>query len=168
VVVMFSVRRSLYVALTIVGLAGVAPAAVPHQVSATTGPTQFLPAPKYKVNSKSELLYTGQYELKSSAKGARLSGGAMGIELNNDDGALYGIAQFYAYTQQGEQSTWIGTLYNFHLVKNNIMSLEILAPSGHPVLAHMNLTRSAKGDLTGTIKLTSGTFAITWHKLTSR
>jgi hypothetical protein len=164
---MFSVRRSLCLAFAILGLAGLAPTAVPHQVSATTGPTQFLPAPKFKVNSKTELLYTGQYELQSSAKGALLKGGAMGREINNDDGALYGIAQFYAYTQQGKQSTWIGTLYNFQLVKNNIMKIEILAPSGHPVLADMSLARSAKGDLTGKIKLTSGTFAITWHKLSS-
>lgn len=163
---MISLRRTLCLALTLAGLAGVAPT-VPTQAFATTGPTQFLPAPKYKVNSKSELLYTGQYELKSAAKGARLSGGAMGIEINNDDGALYGVAQFYAYTQKGEQSTWIGTLYNFQLVKNNIMRLEILAPSGRPVLANMALARSAKGDLTGTIKLTLGTFAISWHKLTS-
>jgi len=163
---MISLRRTLCLALTLAGLAGVAPT-VPTQAFATTGPTQFLPAPKYKVNSKSELLYTGQYELKSAAKGARLSGGAMGIEINNDDGALYGVAQFYAYTQKGEQSTWIGTLYNFQLVKNNIMRLEILAPSGRPVLANMALARSAKGDLTGTIKLTLGTFAISWHRLTS-
>jgi hypothetical protein len=164
---MISLRRFVYLALAIAGMAGVAPA-VPDQAFATTGPTQFLPAPKYKVNSKSELLYTGQYALKSAAKGARLSGGAMGIEINNDDGALYGIAQFYAYTQQGEQSTWIGTLYNFQLVKNNIMRIEIVAPSGRPVLANLALARSTKGDLTGTIKLATGTFAITWHKLASR
>jgi hypothetical protein len=162
------VRRSLFSALIMVGFIGAIPVALPHQASATTGPTQFLPSPKFKVNSKTELLYIGQYELHSSAKGALLKGGAMGIEINNDDGALYGVAQFYAYTQKGEQSTWIGTLYNFQLVKNNIMRLEILAPSGHPVLADMALARSAKGDLTGTIKLATGTFAITWHKLTSR
>ncbi|MGH2387196.1 MAG: hypothetical protein ACRDIE_03255 [Chloroflexota bacterium] len=165
---MFFARRSLCVALAVLGLSGATGIAVPGRVSATTGPTQFLPAPKYKVNNKTELLYKGQYVLKSVAKGARLNGGAMGIEINDDDGALYGIAQFYGYDRAGEQSTWVGSLYNFQLLKTKVMNIEVLAPSGRPVLAKLALSRTAKGDLTGKIHLSNGTFAITWQKLTSR
>jgi hypothetical protein len=164
---MFFARRSLCVALAILGLSGLTGITVPDRVSATTGPSQFLPAPKYKVKNKTELLYTGQYVVKSVAKGARLSGGSMGIEINDDNGALYGIAQFYGYDQVGEQSTWVGSLYNFHLLKTKVMNIQVLAPSGRPVLATLALSRTAKGDLTGKIRLSNGSFAITWQKLTS-
>lgn len=161
---MVSARRSLSLLCGALMLCGCVATAAPAHVFATTGPTQFLPAPKYKVQSKVALLYVGQYVIKSVARGARLSGGAMGIEIDAASGALYGVAQFYGYDKSGYQSTWVGTLYNFHQT-NKQMSIEILAPSGKPVLGRLTVTRSSKGDLSGHIQLPSGTFAITWHKI---
>jgi hypothetical protein len=162
---MVSARRSLSAVCGALALAGCVAAAAPAHVFATTGPTQFLPAPKFKVQNKIELLYRGQYVIKSVAHGARLSGGAMGIEIDDNSGALYGVAQFYGYDKSGYQSTWVGTLYNFRQAKNQQMSIEILAPSGKPVLGRMTVTRAGNGDLSGQIQLPAGTFAITWHKL---
>jgi hypothetical protein len=162
---MSSARRTLNLVCGALGLFSCAALAAPCDVSATTGPTQFLPTTKYKVQNKVELLYTGQYVLKTVASGARLSGGAMGIEIDDNSGALYGVAQFYGYDQSGQQSTWVGTLYNFHQAGKQLMVIDILAPSGKPVLGRLFLTRSRQGDLSGQIQLPGGKFSIIWHKL---
>lgn len=163
---MRSVRRTLSVFLGTLGLLGFMAVAAPARVSATTGPTQFLPPPKYKVQNKVELLYTGQYVLKSAANKARISGGAMGIEIDDNTGALYGVAQFYGYDQSGHQSTWVGTLYNFQQGAKQVMNIDVMAPSSTVVLAKLTVTRSKQGDLGGTIRLPTGTYAISWHKIT--
>jgi hypothetical protein len=149
-------------------LAGLAIAAMialsPRPAMATTGPDQYLPAPKYKVSSKVAQLYVGQYLMKSAATGARLKGGAMGIEVNGK-GAMYGIGQFYGYDSAGNQSTWVGTLYNFQPIPRNVIKIDILAPTGAPVLGTLSLARSKQGDLSGQIGLNGHKYSISWHKL---
>jgi hypothetical protein len=162
-----SLRRLLSLVLIAVGLCSVLIASAPNIASATTGPTKFLPSSKFKINNKIELLYKGQYVLRSVASAARLSGGAMGIEIN-DSGFLYGVAQFYGYDQQGHQSTWVGTLYNFHQTAKQVMIVDVLGPTGKPLLARLFLSRAKSGDMTGQIELPYGRFAISWHKLSTR
>src|SRR5262249_44336152 len=110
----------------------------PGRSLATTGPTQILTDSRYHVQSKVMILYVGQYVLKSAATAARIRGGAMGIEIS-DRGFLYGIAQFYSYDEQGHQSTWVGTLYNFHLTKAKVMIFDISGPSGGELLGRLFL-----------------------------
>jgi hypothetical protein len=136
----------------------------PRSASATTGPDQYLPPAKYKVNSQVEKLYVGQYILKAAAKGARLKGGAMGIEVNNK-GFLYGVGQFYGYDASGYQSTWVGTLYNFQQAPHSVMKIDILAPTGSPLLGALSLSRSKSGDLSGQIVLNNHQYAVSWRKL---
>jgi hypothetical protein len=136
----------------------------PRPALATTGPDQYLPPPKYKVSTKVAQLYVGQYLMKSVATGARLKGGAMGIEVNAK-GALYGVGQFYGYDSAGYQSTWVGTLYNFQQAPRNVMKFDILAPTGAPVLGALSLARSKQGDLSGQIVLNNHKYSISWHKL---
>jgi hypothetical protein len=78
----------------------------PGKVSATTGPTDFLPPTKFHVPLAVQKLYIGQYVLKSIDPASRLSGGAFGIEIDADTGYLVGIAQFSGYDQNGRQSVW--------------------------------------------------------------
>jgi hypothetical protein len=132
--------------------------------SATTGPTQFLPPSHYTIASKIQKTYVGQYTLKSAAPAARLKGGAMGIEIN-DRRQLFGVAQFYGYDASGNQSTWVGTLYNFHLTNKHVMIVDVLGPVGSTLLARLFLNRSKNGDLGGQIELPAGRFNIAWKKL---
>lgn len=141
-------------------------ALVPARAYATTGPNNFLPVSKYKVAGPVRVLYTGQYVFVSAASASRLTGGAMGVEVS-DLGSLYGLAQFYGYDKTGSKTVWTATLYNFHQV-NKRMVLDILGPTGTPVLGHLSVMRSAKGDLSGQIELTNGTYAISWHKISTR
>jgi hypothetical protein len=136
----------------------------PSPASATTGPTQFLPDSRYKVASKVAQQYTGEYVFKSAAPAARLKGGALAIEVDNKV-QLVGVAQFYGYDNNGQQTAWVGTLYNFHLTGKHVMIADIVGPTGQPLLARLFLTRSSKGDLIGQIELPEGRFAITWQKL---
>jgi hypothetical protein len=92
---MHSLQRALCTLLALLRLAGCLLAPRPGQASETTGPTHFLPPARYHVG-KLARLYRGQYILQSVARGARLSGAAIGIEVNAR-GDLYGVAQFYGY-----------------------------------------------------------------------
>jgi hypothetical protein len=141
--------------------------AVPGHVSATTGPTQFLPAPKFKVSGSLEAKFIGQYILKTVAPASRLSGGAIGVEVDDDNGSLVGVAQFYGYDAQGQQTVWVATMYNFHELKSGKVAIDLVGPAGKPLLGRLNVTRNAAGDLIGNISLgnSSTQYAITWHKI---
>jgi hypothetical protein len=145
-------------------------AAVPSHVSATTGPTQFLPSPKFKVSGSLEAKFIGQYMLKSVAPQSRLSGGAIGVEVDNNNGSLVGVAQFYGYDAQGQQTVWVATMYNFHEVKSGEVIIDLVGPSGKPLLGRLYVTRNAAGDLIGTISLGSAPqqYTILWHKISSK
>ena len=160
-------RRLVTWALTLFLVLGSVAFIAPAATKATTGPTKFLPPSRYQVGSAIQRLYTGQYLFHSAAPAARLHGGAMGVEINNQ-GQLYGVVQFYAYDDQGRQSTWVGTLYNFHQTKNKVMIIDILAPSGSLLLGRFLVNRSNKGDLSGQITLPNGKFAISWQKLSAK
>jgi hypothetical protein len=163
---MITARRIPGFVFLVAGLLSIACLCAPGSASATTGPTQFLPDAKYKVNNKVELLYTGTYIVSHVASAARLSGGAMAIEIN-DRGYLYGLGQFYGYDAQGHQSVWTGTLYNFHQIKSGEMIFDVVPPTGRGtlILARMFVSRAKSGDLSGQIELSGHRFAIAWHKL---
>ena len=143
---------------------------VPGHVSATTGPTQFLPSPKFKVSNALEAQFVGQYILKSVASQSRLSGGALGVEVDDDNGSLVGVAQFYGYDAQGQQTVWVATMYNFHQTKSGQVDIDLVGPSGKPLLGRLAVKRGTSGDLVGTISLGTATqqYAITWHKISSK
>ena len=92
----------------------------------------------------------------------------MGIEINNE-GFLYGVAQFYGYDAQGYKDTWTATLYNFRQTKQ-LMTYDLLGPSAKVLLGRLTVTRSTAGDLAGQIQLTgnSGHYTISWHKISQR
>ena len=164
---MRSFRHAIRLLTAGVLLIGVALATGPSAALATTGPSYYLPPSPYKVNSKVELLYIGQYIFARADRGARLHGGALGIEVNSR-GQLHGIGQFYGYDDQGNQTTWVATLYNFHLEGKSAMVVDVLGATGKPLLARLYVTRSKKGDLNGQIEYASGRYGISWRKISGR
>lgn len=138
---------------------------VSEHARATTGPYNNLPNSKYKVPAQIQVLYRGQYVLRSSARGARLSSGAMGIEISAT-GFLYGVVQFYGYDKAGSRITWVATLYNFRQ-SHNQMVFDLLASGTTTVMGDLSVTRAKSGDFTGRIQLGTGTYAISWHKISS-
>ena len=149
---MIGIRRNVVLLLASVCLFGCLAVAVPADVSATTGPIQSFPPPRYTIAAQVEHLYTGQYAMKSAAPASRLRDGAMGIAINSDDGALYGMVQFFAYDAAGKAYMWVGTLYNFRQTGKNAVSVQIVGAAGKPVLGAMSVQRAASGDLSGTIQ----------------
>jgi hypothetical protein len=164
---MYSIRRVLCTLLALLGLAGWLLAPGPGQASATTGASYFLPPARYHVASRLALLYHGQYILTTVARSAHLSGGALGIEIN-DRGDLYGVGQFYGYDASGEQTSWVATLYNFHPDRHRIMTIDLLAPGGRPLLGHLVVSRTKQGDLVGQLELGAQRYAIRWHKFSTQ
>jgi hypothetical protein len=119
------------------------------------------------VASRLALRYRGQYILTAVTRSAHLSGGALGIEIN-DRGDLYGVGQFYGYDAQGEQASWVATLYNFHPARHGIMTIDLLAPAGRLVLGRLLVSRDKHGDLVGQITLGRKRYSISWHKISTR
>jgi hypothetical protein len=164
---MHSRRRVLCPLLALLGLAGGLLVPGPGPASATTGPTYFLPPARYHVASRLALRYRGQYILTTVTRSAHLSGGALGIEIN-DRGDLYGVGQFYGYDARGAQTSWVATLYNFHPARPGIMIIDLLAPGGRPLLGHLVVRRTKHGDLAGQIELGPKRYPISWRKISTR
>jgi hypothetical protein len=145
-------------ALAILPLAG-----MPLRAGATTGPLVILPASPYKVDSRVQRLYTGAYELRSIAKGARIRTCALGIEVR--DGTLRGLAQFYGYDLEGNLTLWVATLYNFHVNAKSLMVIDLLGPTGAPLMGRLYVSRAGNGDLRGHLQLPFGIYAASWHRV---
>ena len=157
---------SLVIALMLLGAVGFA---APGRVSATTGPTNFLPRTKFKVPYAVQKLYIGQYILRSVDPASRLQGGAFGIEISADTGSLVGVAQFSGYDPNGYKTVWQADMYNFNLIKSHQMVIDLLGPTGVPLFGRLYLTRTKTGDLNGQISLgkLKVRYAISIQKLNS-
>jgi hypothetical protein len=156
-------RRGVMVLFTVVGML----ASLNHVAHATTGPEQVLSG-AVKVNNKFSALFVGQYGLKSIPASAHIQSAAMGIEPN-DNGFLYGVAQFYGYDKSGSQTTWVATLYYFRQVGKSQMSIQLLAPgSKHTILGYLYLAPPNKGNLVGKIELGTNTYPITFHQISKK
>jgi hypothetical protein len=133
-------------------------------VSATTGNSETNPVPaRFKVPHQVEVLYPGQYSLRSASAGSRLIHGQMALEIN-EIGYLQGIGSFLRYDAQGHQTEQVVTFYNFHVIAPNRVTVEIFGPLGTPLLGSMTLQRLASGDLVGKIALPKTPYAITFHR----
>ena len=163
---MRALQRFLCGLLVLMSLMGSLLTVEPSTVSATTGPTEVLPPSRYKVPLRVAIPYLGSYELKSVAQAAKISRCAFGIEVNKH-GFLFGLAQFYGYDLEGYQTLWINVLYNFHQTAKGVMVFDLLAPGVHIIMGRMFVTRSKRGDLSGQIELTFGTYAISFHKISN-
>jgi hypothetical protein len=119
------------------------------------------------VASRLALRYRGQYILTTVAHTAHLSGGALGVEIN-ERGDLYGVGQFYGYDGRGEQASWVATLYNFHPARHGTMIVDLLAPAGRLLLGHLFVSRDKHGDLVGQIELGPKRYSISWRKISTR
>jgi hypothetical protein len=132
---------------------------------ATTGPTQFLGLSRYHVAMKIARQWRGQY-LIVQPQSAHLFGAALGIEIT-PYGFLHGIGQFYGYDAQGHQTSWVSTVYNFHLTSNHVMVADIMAQMSSTLLGRLFLTRLKSGDLVGQIALfpAMARLPIRWHRV---
>jgi hypothetical protein len=138
---------------------------IPPNASATTGPELVLPPSPYKIPSQVAQGYVGAYELRSAAQAAQIRTSALGIEVRN--GSLFGLAQFYGYNLEGNQTLWVNILYYFHMSPKGVMTIDLLAPGGHPIMGRLFVARSKQGDLRGQIQLPLGKYAISWHKVSN-
>jgi hypothetical protein len=108
--------------------------------------------------------FVGVYRMTSVAPAAKIASVALGIEVDTA-GYLFGYAQFYGYDIEGYQTLWLNVLYNFHQIPKSTMSIDLLGQGGSPLFGKILVTRSKKGDLTGKIELTFGTWPIRFHKI---
>lgn len=133
-------------------------------VLATTGPSIITPAPAlYKVPHRVAVFYPGQYALRFAARGARLSEGQMVIDFNTL-GYLGGVASFRGYDASGFATSWVATLYNFHLTAPNMMTVDVLNRFGTSRLGRLYLQRTPQGDLVGQIALPKTPYAVRFHR----
>ncbi len=134
-------------------------------VRATTGPSANHP-PTFKVNNKFAALFTGEFTLKSVPASARIQSAALGIEVD-DNGNLYGIAQFYGYDASGFQTSWVASLYHFRQTAKTQMSLDLLTSSLSVVLGRMVVAPPSHGSMTGSLILSGHTYPVVFHKISN-
>jgi hypothetical protein len=135
----------------------------PSAAFATTGPDTPTPA-RYKVPLRLAQPYRGQYSMVIAGRGARFTDGAMAIDLNAID-YLYGVVALRGYDSRGYRTSWVTSLYDFHLVAHGRMLVTLYPPGTDAVLlGRMSVTRLANGDLIGQITLGRHSYAIRWHK----
>lgn len=157
-------RGFLRVMLALAGLTGCLLTCAPVPASATTGPSVALPPSRYKVPLQVAQRYAGVYVLASVAPAARIARCALGIEVNNQ-GFLFGYAQFYGYDLEGYRTLWLNVLYNFHQAAHGAIVFDLLGLGGSPLEGRVSVTRAPHGDLSGQIALPLGRYAIHWHKI---
>jgi hypothetical protein len=157
----------LFLALIVLSAAGFRGTAT---VGATTGGA--IGPALYKVPYKIAVLYPGEYVLQSAASGAHITTYSGGIRSHmlidfNSLQYLAGVAQFSGYDAHGFQSTWLATMYNFHLTAKDTMVMDLLGPANATLFGRMYLRRTKTGDLVGHIALPIKQYAIAWHKTLS-
>jgi hypothetical protein len=136
---------------------------VPVRVTASTNALQFQQLSSTGTADPIEALYTGQYLLKAAGTEARLTGGVLYIGAN-DQHQLSGEVQFYGNSTVDYQFSWTGLLGHFRIT-NQQATVDILGPAGKALLAHMIMTRSSRGDLTGQIMVLQSRFPLSWRKI---
>jgi hypothetical protein len=144
---------------TILALQGPVPA------SATTGPT-ILPAPSYRVPLSQAQPFCGHYAMRHASTRARITASTMTISLNTQD-VLVGLLQMYSTDAQHNATSWMATLYNFHLLANGRMGADLLGAGYSVQLGQLTLTRSNSGDLIGRITQDTQSYTMTWHRMTA-
>jgi hypothetical protein len=154
-------RRGV-LALLVAAIAVGASALLPSQASGTTGPYILRP-PKYRVSPSVAKLYPGRYSMRGGVKGARLRGGNLGIEVN-DNGFLDGVAQFEAFDARGVRTVWVATLYDFKNLGHGRMQFNVLGPGGTPLLALMRVVRDKHGNFKGQFVQDGHTYPISWRR----
>lgn len=120
------------------------------QSTATTGPGYLLSAPKYLINHGVLLRYTGRYVTTSAARASRIISSEVFIGIGEAGYAAGGIS-IYSYDAAGQEQAFAGTLYNFHVVGNQVES-DIVTTGASAIIGHLFLRhRGSSRDLVGTI-----------------
>lgn len=134
----------------------------PGRTLATTGATSPTPA-RYKLAASVSQALRGQYNLVTSGQSGRLSSGAMALDLNSL-GYLFGVCQLRTYDSQGNVTTVLFGLYNFHTVAHSQLQVTFYDMTDTVVLGSMAVTSETHGNLVGQLTLGHQRYAVSWHK----
>ena len=149
-------RRSqqTWVALAVVGAAaGVAAASA----GATTGPGVIEGRPPlFKIPQYATDLYLGGYEMKHVAHDSRIVSSSMTIQEAAGTWGLFtgGVIQFYGYQTDGQEQSWVATLYDARTVDHNPNRIAMnILDTDDEKLGSLTLQRLHDGSLAGVLNL---------------
>jgi hypothetical protein len=126
-----------------------------------------MPLSPFKVPVAIEAQFVGQYNLQRIDQSLRVTDGYIGIARRHD-GSLLGLVYFYGYDQQGNTTSWMAVLSNFHYVGHGKMDIELFSQSGQDLGDSLIVTLRSHGDLIGQLTLDGQTYAGRWQKAVSR
>jgi hypothetical protein len=129
-------------------------------------PSHIPPSP-YHLSATLTAQYCGRYTLQAIDRRTRLTSGGIYI-TREPDGSVLGLVQFYGYDHLGYQTDWFAVLSNFHALAYGRMSIELYDQAGQDLHDRLVVTRNARGDLAGQFTLDGQTYAIRWHRISSR
>jgi hypothetical protein len=171
-------RRSLRISALVVAV-GAVPGVAAAPAPATTGPGVIEARPPlFKIPQYATDLYLGGYEMKHVAHDSHIVSSSMTIQEAAGTWGLFtgGVIQFYGYQTDGQEQSWVATLYDARIVKHNPnkISMNIL-DTDDDKLGSLTLQRLHDGSLAGVLVLPKqanaynqngypGTFAIYYKK----
>jgi hypothetical protein len=135
----------------------------PAAAFATTGPSLLEP-PTYQVPLRQAKPFCGHYALQHADAAAHFTGGLLAITLNSQ-GVLTGMLQVYGRDTLHYATTWVATLYNFHVLAKRRMAADLFGAGYSVRLGRLVLTRTATGDLAGQLSLGAQGYTVVWHRL---
>jgi hypothetical protein len=155
---------------TVLGVAGVRPVA-PASAAGGWGVPYLLdgimPLSPFKVPAAIETQFVGKYDLQSIDQSLRMVSGYIAITRRHN-GSLLGMVYFYGYDPNGDTTSWLAILSNFHYVAHNKMAIELFNQAGQDLGDSLVVTRHTNGDLVGRLTLTGKTYTGHWHKTASQ
>jgi hypothetical protein len=135
----------------------------PAAVFATTGPSPLAP-PTYRVPLSQAKPFCGHYALQHADAAAHFTGGLLTITLNSQ-GVLTGMVQVYGRDTWHYATTWVASLYNFHVIAKGRLGTDLFGAGYSLRLGRLLLTRTATGDLTGQFSMGGKGYTTVWHRL---
>jgi hypothetical protein len=134
---------------------------------ATTGPGYLLRPPKQPLPKSAAEPWLGYYQATSIASDSSITSSAWFCELNAtfSPPALVGGIQVYAHDQNGQPSSWTAILYDFTPTAGGGMRIALTGPEGYPTIGHLNLRLAAGNVVRGTLAISSGTYAVSFRRL---
>jgi hypothetical protein len=135
-------KTLLFVVLFAAAVAALSPALS----SATTGAHPLANPPRYPITRAQAAPYIGHFQLADPHDPQLVT--AAYVARFNEFGYLEGSIVVYTYGANGQETSWIGTTYEYHTV-GDTTTIDVISPDNQVIFARLELRPTTGGKLTG-------------------
>lgn len=137
---------------------------VPAIAAATTGPGLVLRYPRYGVARHLWPRYLGKFALTHTSDPRHVHTSTVLVYAASGGRYLVGLLHVYGEDEKGRNSSWIGTLYDFHALAPNRMQMNVLDDDGSK-FGRLTVRHGPGGTLSGRLQVDGeGTYRVAYRK----